>query len=281
MRIAIGRQHLDVTQQGERGEPVVLVHSSGMGARQWRRLADSLAPTHRVLVPDLVGYGESSRVALGERVPFAIDQLGLERLVDQLGAPVHLIGHSYGGLLALLVALHRPALVRSVAAYEPVAFGVLRSLEDAEALASLPGAEATPWPDTAEALERWLEGFIAYWNGPGAWQMLPEPVRETFRRAGPKVVSEVRTLGEDRTPHDAYATLEMPVLLLGGETSTLAAERVLSALEAHIPRVTRERIAGAGHMGPLTHTAAVTTHLVAHLARGAASSSSPPPSAHS
>lgn len=112
-----------------------------------------------------------------------------------------------------------------------------------------------------------LEDFIAYWHGPGAWHTLAEPMRETFPRTGPKVVSEVRSLGEDRTPHEAYRTMEMPVLLLGGESSTLAADRVLAALAANIPRVTRERIAGAGHMGPLTHGPTVTASLLAHPAR--------------
>jgi pimeloyl-ACP methyl ester carboxylesterase len=162
--------------------------------------------------------------------------------------------------------MHRPSSVRSVAVYEPVAFGVLRSAGEDEALASvLPGDEAAPWPDGPEALEAWLERFIDYWNGPGGWRALAEPVRETFRRAGPKIVGEVRSLGEDRTPHLAYTTLPMPVLLLGG-ASTLAADRVLSILERSIPRATRVRIEGAGHMGPLTHAREVNARIAAHLA---------------
>ena len=113
------------------GEPVVLVHSSGMSSRQWRRLADSLASTHQVVVPDLLGYGQSTPWPEGERAHFALDQLALEALVDRVvartGERVHIVGHSYGGFLALLVALHRATFVRSVTAYEPVSFRVLRS----------------------------------------------------------------------------------------------------------------------------------------------------------
>lgn len=264
-KIAIGDRFLTFTEQGASADPVLLVHSSGLGSRQWRRLAEALAPKHRVIVPDLVGYGESSPVALGERFHFAIDLLLIERLIDHLGVPVHLVGHSYGGFLALLAAQHRPALVRSVAVYEPVSFGILRSERDEAALASL-GTIGTEWPTTAEGVERWLEDFIAYWNGPGAWQQLAEPMRATFRATAPKVIGEVTTLGEDRTPLEAYASLAMPVLLMGSETSTLAADHVLAGLERTITNVRRVRIEGAGHMGPITHAAKVNEVVVSFLA---------------
>jgi pimeloyl-ACP methyl ester carboxylesterase len=263
-RIAIGGRHITFTEQGGNADPVVLIHSSGLGSCQWRRIAESLAPKHRLILPDLVGYGESSAVAAGERFHFAIDQLATERLVDHLGVPVHLVGHSYGGLLALLTAMHRPASVRSVTVYEPVAFGILRSERDEDALATLPSN--TSWPSTPDEIERWLEGFIAYWNGPGAWPALPEPMRATFRATAPKIIGEVLTLGEDRTPLEAYASLAMPVLLLGSETSTLAADHVLAGLERTITNVRRIRIEGAGHMGPITHAARVSEEIAAFLA---------------
>lgn len=265
MRLDVGQRHLAITEHGALRDPVILVHSSGLGARQWRRTIEALGGAHRVIVPDLVGYGESSVVARGERFHFALDLLALERLVDACEAPVHLVGHSYGGFLALLTALHRPGRVRSVCVYEPVAFGVLRSEGDDEAVATLPSTTG-PWPSTDAEIEAWLEGFIAYWNGPGAWHALPEPMRATFRATAPKVIGEVLTLGEDRTPLEAYATLAMPVLLLGSERSTLAADRVLGLLERTIPNVRRVRIAGAGHMGPVTHAAQVNAEIASFLA---------------
>lgn len=264
-RIELGRRHITYAEQGASTDPVVLVHSSGLGSRQWRRIAEALGTRHRVILPDLVGYGESSPVALGERFHCAMDLVAMERLVDHLGEPVHLVGHSYGGFLALLTAIHRPSLVRSVAVYEPVSFGILRSERDDDALASL-GTIGTEWPSTEDAVERWMEAFIAYWNGPGAWQALAESMRATFRATAAKVISEVTTLGEDRTPLEVYGTLGMRVLLMGGEQSTLAADHVLAGLERTITNARRVRIAGAGHMGPITHAARVAEELSAFLA---------------
>ena len=266
--LPLGEHVLRWSERGT-GDPVVLVHSSGMSSRQWRRLEAELSTTHRVASPDLLGYGESSPFPDTERFHFALDQLALERLVDRLASeagPVHLVGHSYGGFLALLVALHRPQSVRSVAVYEPVSFGVLRSVEDEPALRTLRATdESHPFPETPQAIEAWLEGFIDYWNGDGGWRALPESAQQSFRATARKMIGEVRTLGADRTPHQAYATLAMPVLLLGSEVSTLAADRVLEILAATVPRARRERIAGATHMGPLTHPSQVNALIAAHV----------------
>jgi pimeloyl-ACP methyl ester carboxylesterase len=257
-----------VVRFAERGEgvPVLAVHSSGMSSRQWKRLESELPAGHRLVAPDLIGYGDSSPWSSAERFHFVLDQLAIERVLESLSEPAHLVGHSYGGFLALLVALHHPARIRSVSVFEPVSFGLLRSTGDEEALATLPSGDA-PWPDAPEALEAWLEGFVDYWNGPGGWRAQTEGFRETFRRAGLKMVGEVRSLGVDRTPHSAYRTLSMPVTLLGGERSTLAAKRVLATLAREIPNAKRIEIAGAGHMGPLTHAAEVNAAILANFVR--------------
>ncbi len=250
------------------GAPVLAVHSSGMSSRQWRKLEGQLGAGLRLIAPDLLGYGASDAWPAEQRFHFLFDQLALERVLETLGEPVHLVGHSYGGLLALLIALHHPARVRSLSLFEPVSFGVLRSTGDDEALATLPSAaDEEPWPDTAEALEAWLEHFVDYWNGPGGWRAQSEALRESFRRAGIKMVGEVRSLGRDRTPHGVYRSLAMPVVLLGGERSTLAAKRVLAVLADEIQGAVRLEIAGAGHMGPLTHPAEVNAAILENVAR--------------
>lgn len=58
-------QELSVEERGA-GSPVLLVHSSGMSSRQWRTLAEELAPSHRVLLPDLSGIGRNPPWPEGE-----------------------------------------------------------------------------------------------------------------------------------------------------------------------------------------------------------------------
>lgn len=264
--LSVGPHRMCWTEEGT-GDPVIAVHSSGMSSRQFKRLAAELARTHRVVLPDLLGYGESPPVPTSERFHHAMDLLALERLIDHVESPVHLVGHSYGGFLSLLAALHRPGKIRSMALYEPVSFGVLRSKGEREALKTLEALDEDhgDFPETEAQIEAWLESFVGYWSGVGGWQRLQEGARQAFRDVAPKMIGEVRTLGVERTPHQAYATLEMPVLFLSSERSTPAMERVIDILLGAIPGSRRERIAGASHMGPLTHPNEVNALIAAHV----------------
>ena len=241
----------------------LLVHSGGLSARQWRRLGEALAPTCEVIAPELLGYGGIAW-PVGEPFHFRQD---VDALAQRLGAgeSAHVVGHSYGGFLALQLALAHPECVRSLALYEPVAFGVLDGAAAADvdarrALAGFAPYRAGPDPD-----EAWLASFVDWWNGPGAWAALAEPVRASFRAVAWKLSEEVRSLVADRTPAATYATITVPTLLLGGMRSPAAEQRTLARLAAVMPRATLTLFPELGHMGPITHAALVDAAIVAHI----------------
>lgn len=253
-------------EQGE-GEPVVLVHSGGMSSRQWTRLMARLASTHRVLAPDLTGAGASDPVPADQPFHFSTDVDALDAVLDTIDGDYHLVGHSYGGLVALSAACRRPARVRSLALFEPVAFGVLYSAGDREGIANLEDYDhdGTFFDDARGGSEPWMERFVDWWQGEGAWRALPPPSREAFLRVGRKVFQEVRSLTADRTPHEAYRELTMPALLMTGARSPLAAQRVCEILSRTLPGASFVRFDEAGHMAPLTHGHAVGERITAHI----------------
>lgn len=240
------------------GDPVLLVHSSGFTSRQWRRLAEALAPTHRVLAPDLLGYGDSSPWPDGEPFELEQDVAALAGLVDG-EAPVHVVGHSYGGLLGLQLALAHPDRVRSLAVYEPVAFGILHEAADADVLGSLDGVQGT------YDGEPWLARFIDWWNGKGAWAAMAPEVRAGFIAVGWKAYVEVTSLSADRTDAARYGTIAVPTLLLGGEATVPAERRVLEKLCAALPDARLQLFPGLGHMGPVTHPHVVNPAILEHV----------------
>lgn len=251
------------------GPPVLLLHSSGLSSAQWRRLAQRLATTHRVLAPDLPGYGRNPPLDANRlrSYGFEDDLVALEAHLAGLGleAPVHLVGHSYGGLLAFQLALRGRVPVASVAAFEPVCFGVLASANDTEGLAQLPDAALfTELPP--DGIEGWLRRFVGFWQGPGAWDSLPPLARAPFLASGFKTFAEVRSLLAERTGHEAYRALRVPALLLSGELSPVAARRVCAILAENLPFGRHVSVAGAGHMGPLSHADAVNEAIAQHLA---------------
>ncbi len=91
------------------GTPVVLLHSGGMSSRQWRSLAERLAANHRVLAPDLLGSGKNPPWPGDLPFGYELDVAAVARVLDRVDGAVHLVGHSYGGLVALTLARHARA----------------------------------------------------------------------------------------------------------------------------------------------------------------------------
>jgi pimeloyl-ACP methyl ester carboxylesterase len=112
--VEVEGRELYVEQAGA-GEPVVLLHGFCCSSFSWRHVLPALAQRFRVITPDLPGFGYSERPADPEAYGFP----GLERavigLLDRLRLePCHLVGHSFGGALALWLAEHHPDRVRSL-----------------------------------------------------------------------------------------------------------------------------------------------------------------------
>src|SRR5262245_11053067 len=119
-----GRLRIDYTDDGA-GQPVVLIHSSVSGNRQWRALTDALKDRYRVLAINLLGYGETTPwPGTGPQSLYAQAQL-VVALGEELGAPLHLVGHSFGGSVALKAADLLGSRVGSLILLEPNPFYLL------------------------------------------------------------------------------------------------------------------------------------------------------------
>ncbi len=240
----------------------LLIHSGGFSSRQWRKLRELLEPDFRVVAPDLFESRDTGWKE-GEPFHFSLDVDYVESLVDE---PVHVVGHSYGGLLALQLALRRPELVRSIAAYDPVTFGVLDEVEDADAIAGLAAGLKQTWePDASGVDESWLRAYVEWWSGPGAWDQAGDPTRAAFRAMGIKMFYGVMSLAADRTTRATYATIGVPTLVMGGELSPMPERRVVQRLAAALPHARLRLFGELGHMGPISHPAVVNEPIVEHL----------------
>lgn len=149
-------------------------------------------------------------------------------MLARAGAPLVLVGHSYGAAVALIAALDRPERVRGLALYEPTLF----SLIDGEAPppnhadgirnAVAASAAALDEGDRNGAAER----FIDYWMGPGSWRRTPEKRQPTIAASVVNVRRWKHALVTEPTPLAAFAALDVPVLYMTGARSTAAAHGV-------------------------------------------------------
>jgi pimeloyl-ACP methyl ester carboxylesterase len=189
----------------------------------------------------------------------------IETLSEQVGRPMHVVGHSYGGLLGMLLALAEPSRVLSLALFEPVSFGVVdERIDDGGELARM-RISAKAETETGKVTDAWLEAFVDWWNGTGAWHGMNDETKNAFRQVSWKLLGEVHSLINDRTSLATYATIQAPTLFLTGETSPGVERRVVEALAGALPHASLQRVAKAGHMAPITHAGVVNEAIVRHI----------------
>src|SRR4029079_397981 len=102
----------------------VFLHGTAASPRQWRELIGRLRYPFEIFTLDLPEHVPHD-VRLAQRSLSQEAQALMHRLRG-LGQPFHLVGHSYGGALALRIALQWPGLVRSLTLFEPAMFHLLR-----------------------------------------------------------------------------------------------------------------------------------------------------------
>lgn len=151
------------------GEPVVMVHSAPGTGGQWRALSEALRDAYRLLAVNLHGIGET-QPWLGPRHMEIDDEASLVRAVVLVGkTPLHLVGHSYGGAVALRVALSSPAHLRSLTLIEPMVYPLLRwAGEDAlytETVSAVTRFLLVPNRDDPE--DAWRRAFDRYHGAGG------------------------------------------------------------------------------------------------------------------
>jgi pimeloyl-ACP methyl ester carboxylesterase len=252
---------------------VIALHCSGGGASQWSYLAEGLGGRYEVLAPEHYGC-ESTGPWTGEHAFTLADEAAQAiALIDSSDDKVHLVGHSYGGGVALNVALARPDRIASMALYEPSAFHLLRQMgeQGAEPYAEITGvarhiSQGVVTGDYRGA----VAAFVDYWNGPGSWNALRPSVQRALIRWAPKGPLDFRALIDDATPVAAYSALEFPVLILRGEHAPSPTRVIAEGLAQWLPASRMVDIACAGHMGPLTHTPEVSALIVRHIAEAEA-----------
>lgn len=250
------------------GETVICLHSSASSSSQWRALMESLSDRCRVVAMDLYGYGKSPAWP-GDRELHLEDEIGLMAPILESTESIHLIGHSYGGLVALKLALMDPSRVASLTVYEPTCFFLLASnpsyrLASHEIMAIRD--ETIHLVDAGE-LEAAAQRFVDYWVGPGTWSKTSGGARATVAEGMRKVRFEWATSFDGSFLESGISSLAMPILLLTGSRSTAAGRGVVRILHDLLPRAEMIELPDLGHMGPVTHPQAVNNAITAFLER--------------
>jgi pimeloyl-ACP methyl ester carboxylesterase len=235
--------HALFEQAGE-GPTVMLVHAGIADRRMWRSHVPWLAGEGwHVIAPDLPGFGEhpasADAPAPWDFLRAVLDELDVDRAV--------VVGNSFGGAVALRLAVTAPERVRALAMISSPAPGMTPS----------PQLEAA-WTAETEAMDRGdigaaVQAVIKAWLAPDAPAELRELVAAMQRRAfelDPEGMLPQATDPVEEHP-ERVREVAVPALVAVGETDMPDFTWSARALADTLPYATHQVIAGAGHLAPL------------------------------
>jgi pimeloyl-ACP methyl ester carboxylesterase len=222
---------------------VVLVHGSLDRSAGMLKLSRRLDDAYQVTRYDRRGYGRSTPHAGPFDIPGQLDDLAeVIDGADDADDALVLVGHSYGGNVALAYVDRHPGRVAAVVTYEsPLSWQPWWPRDSA-------GGDAMAWRDEPEeAAERFMRRLI----GDDRWDRLPPSTREARRGEGRAMVGELADLRAG-APWSAER-IDVPVLVMRGEHGQDHHRSGTEALAEMLPDADVHIVPGARHFGPNTH----------------------------
>ena len=245
---------LDYIEKGQ-GETVLLLHSTAAGNKQWRKLIELLSSSYRVLAPNLYGYGGTPSWSQQNPQTLADHVSLLEGiLADQ--PKINIVGHSFGGSVAMMAAkIHKPK-VNKLILIEPNPFYLLSNSKDSdgykEAVALCDVIKRNGDKGTWNIAAQY---FADYWNGNGSWEEMDSERQDKFIAAlKPNYHEWDCVMNETISIKEWKHSLASNTTVLMSQNTVQSIKDINSLFKSKIPEWRYIKYSEGGHMAPLTHS---------------------------
>ncbi|WP_019528872.1 alpha/beta fold hydrolase [Dasania marina] len=249
-------------QQGS-GPPIVFIHGSFASHAAWKKFVEQLSPQYHCISIKLPGHGDAPAIADHSPATIRTETTLISQIINTLtDQPVQLVGHSYGGVVALALALENTINISKLSLFEPVAGWLLQ--------------QAAHTQPEITALNKFLTGYrqavaeqqihacgqvIDFWGGQNSYAALPDFIKDTMT---PMTSENIRHW--DICMNLAYTLqdlqqLTMTTQLIYGDRSNPILHTLAQLIAEAIPNSQLQCIPGASHFLVNSHSAACITAL--------------------
>lgn len=237
------------------GSPIVFVHGSYATTSTWKKMVEQLRATHRCLSIKLPGHGGAPGPDdLAEPTIDTELQLIEEAVRSQFGArPVHLVGHSYGGVVALALALKGSLPVDQLTLFEPVATWVLPAMGDEVMQAEVDRFLSTYRSDAEAGVPYACGQVIDFWGGGDEFSKLPDFIKDAMAPLTAQNLRHWAICTRSRHAREDLQALPMPTRVVCGSRSNSVAHAIADHLVATIPQAEKFTIEDASHAMVTSH----------------------------
>ena len=234
-------------------QAVMMLHGTASNAKQWSQLATLLNQQYSVYTPEIPGYVKNENDtlqafhSLDNRVKPLLD------LLDSINEKIHLVGHSFGGLVALRLGELRPNKVLSITIYEPTVIGVFKGCTEPTDLALASEVKNLAEVVKHSSPEVAMESFINFWHGTKQWPNIPKSIQNKLCQYADIAAVDFLNGLEDLYQALPHQHFQGQVNVIFGSKTVPLAKGIATKLGQKLPNAKMFELAGLGHMGPITH----------------------------
>jgi pimeloyl-ACP methyl ester carboxylesterase len=246
----------DYTETGCGPTLLLLPGSFGTGTG-WKAVMGCLGQGYRMVTTSLLGYGATPDVRPDGNASMAQQVDVIDRIIDRIGTSPHVVGHSYGGLSAIVHALigrHRPA---SLLLVEANPLGLLRTSRELEHYASFESMTGAYFTDFARGEAEAARHVIDFYGGAGTFDSMPPKVRSYIVATTAVNVRDWSSGTPFEPSEESLQSIDVPTTVVRGANSHPAMRRIAELLHDSIPSAQLVTIEGGSHFLPSSHPAEI------------------------
>jgi pimeloyl-ACP methyl ester carboxylesterase len=250
---------------GGAGPTLVLVPGSCSTGAAWRPVMAAWDGRFSCVTTSLPGYGGTAERRTADDASIAHEAEALETVIREAGGPVHLVGHSFGGLVALAVALRHRVSLASLVVIEAPAVEVLQQNGEQRLYRAFRRMTEDYFAAFAGGDAEAIATMIDFYGGAGTFASWPPRVRAYAVETTAVNILDWASAYGFPLPAAVLAAVDLPVLVLQGGASHPAIQRANTLLSERIPGAACVTIGDAAHFMIATHAHQVARLIARHV----------------
>jgi pimeloyl-ACP methyl ester carboxylesterase len=248
------------------GPGVVLVPGSCSTGAAWRPMIDAWNGRFRCVTTSLLGYGGTAERRTASDPSIVKEAEIVEAVIRRTECPVHLVGHSYGGLVAIAVALRKRAPLAGLVIAEAPAMELLRErAEDAAHYRAFRSMNEVYFAAFENGEAGAVASMVDFYGGAGTYASWPARVRAYAEETTAVNIRDWASAYAFPLTAQALAAVAVPTLVMWGGASHPAVQRANALLSQSIPGASKAVIEGAAHFMISTHVSALAGLIAEHI----------------
>lgn len=231
----------------------------------WKAVMGHLGDGYRMVTTSLLGYGGTPDIRPDGNATMAQQVDLIDSIIDRIGTSTHVVGHSYGGLSAIVHALtgrHRPS---SLLLVEANPLGLLRAVGDLEHYGMFESMTGPYFADFAGGDAEAARHVIDFYGGPGTFDSMPPKVRSYIVATTAVNVRDWSSGTPFEPSKETLRSIDMPTTVVRGGNGHPAMLRIGELLHESIPAARLVTIAGGSHFLPSSHPAEIAALIRQHV----------------